>query len=144
ACSGDSWPVNSLVAPHYESNSPGRPFAVVWRYGGKYHARNYHTRNQRMGASPRFSWFILALLNLHNVVNFLDRPPVVSLQVPLKADPYLQLADLRISLLAGYAFAVVYSVAGLVLGTIADRWNRPRLIAIGLLIWSAMTAASGL
>ena len=30
------------------------------------------------------------------------------------------------------------------LGTIADRWNRPRLIAAGLLVWSAMTAASGL
>jgi MFS family permease len=99
---------------------------------------------QRMGVSPRYAWFLLALLTLLNVVNFVDRQLVVSLQVPLKADPYLHLDDLKISLLAGYAFAVVYSVAGLYLGTIADRWNRPRLIASGLLIWSAMTAASGL
>jgi MFS family permease len=97
-----------------------------------------------MGTSPRYAWFVLALLTLINVVNFVDRQLVVSLQVPLKADPYLHLDDLKISLLAGYAFAVVYSIAGLFLGAVADRWNRPRLIAIGLLIWSAMTALSGL
>lgn len=97
-----------------------------------------------MGTSRRYAWFVLALLTLLNVVNFVDRQLVVSLQVPLKADPYLHLDDLKITLLAGYAFAVVYSIAGLFLGTIADRWNRPRLIAGGLLVWSAMTAASGL
>jgi MFS family permease len=97
-----------------------------------------------MRTSLRYAWFILALLTMLNVVNFVDRQLVVSLQVPLKADPYLQLDDLKIMLLSGYAFAIVYSIAGLFLGTIADRWNRPRLIACGLLVWSAMTAASGL
>jgi MFS family permease len=97
-----------------------------------------------MGHSPRYAWLVLALLTLLNVVNFVDRQLVVSLQVPLKADPHLQLDDLKITLLAGYAFAVVYSIAGLFLGTIADRASRPRLIAAGLLVWSAMTAVSGL
>jgi len=97
-----------------------------------------------MGHSPRYAWFLLALLTLLNLVNFVDRQLVVSLQVPLKADPYLKLDDLKITLLAGYAFAVVYSIAGLYFGAVADRWNRPRLIAAGLLVWSAMTAASGL
>lgn len=97
-----------------------------------------------MGTSPRYAWFLLALLTLLNVVNFVDRQLVSSLQVPLKADPGLNLDDLKIALLVGYAFAVVYSIAGLYLGTIADRSNRPRLIAAGLLVWSAMTAASGL
>ena len=97
-----------------------------------------------MGTSPRYAWFLLGLLTLLNVVNFVDRQLVISLQVPLKADPYLQLDDLKIMLLSGYAFAIVYSMAGLFLGTVADRWNRPRLIALGLLVWSAMTAASGL
>ena len=46
--------------------------------------------------------------------------------------------------LAGYAFAVIYAIAGLLLGTVADRWHRPRLIAAGLFVWSALTAASGL
>ncbi|HZN33452.1 MAG TPA: MFS transporter, partial [Pirellulaceae bacterium] len=97
-----------------------------------------------MGYSPAYSWFVLALLTLLNVVNFVDRQLVASLQVPLKADTQLQLDDLKITLLAGYAFAVVYAVAGLFLGTVADRASRPRLIAAGLLVWSAMTAASGL
>ena len=97
-----------------------------------------------MGGSPRYAWLVLALLTLLNVVNFVDRQLVTSLQVPLKAETSLQLDDLRITLLAGYAFAVVYSIAGLYFGTIADRWNRPKLIAAGLLVWSAMTAASGL
>jgi len=97
-----------------------------------------------MGHSPRYAWFLLALLTLLNLVNFVDRQLVVSLQVPLKADPDLHLDDLKIALLAGYAFAVVYSIAGLYFGAVADRWNRPRLIAAGLLVWSAMTAASGL
>jgi len=97
-----------------------------------------------MGHSPRYAWFLLALLTLLNLVNFVDRQLVVSLQVPLKADPYLHLDDLKITLLAGYAFAVVYSIAGLYFGAVADRWNRPRLIAAGLLVWSAMTAVSGL
>src|SRR5688500_5387380 len=94
--------------------------------------------------SPRYAWFVLGLLTLLNVVNFVDRQLVVSLQVPLKADTALQLDDVKITLLAGYAFAVVYSIAGLYLGTIADRWHRPRLIAAGLFIWSLMTAVSGL
>ncbi len=94
--------------------------------------------------SSRYAWSVLALLTLLNVINFVDRQLVVSLQVPLKADASLQLDDLKITLLAGYAFAVVYSIAGLLLGAIADRWHRPRLIALGLLVWSIMTAATGL
>lgn len=94
--------------------------------------------------SSRYAWVMLALLILLNIINFVDRQLVVSLQLPLKADPDLQLNDVRITLLAGYAFAVVYSIAGLYLGTIADRWHRPRLIAAGLFIWSLMTAVSGL
>lgn len=102
--------------------------------------------NMRMtnsGPAPRYAWFVLGLLTLINVVNFVDRQLVTSLQVPLKADTSLQLDDLKITLLAGYAFAIVYSLAGLYLGTIADRWHRPRLIAVGLFVWSAMTAATG-
>ena len=94
--------------------------------------------------SSLYPWFVLAFLTFLNVINFVDRQLVVSLQVPLKADPQLELTDVKITLLAGYAFAIVYSIAGLFLGTIADRWNRPRLIAVGLFVWSAMTAASGL
>jgi MFS family permease len=95
--------------------------------------------------TPRRSgWFLLAFLILLNVINFVDRQLITSLQIPLKEDPQIKLTIVQNQLLAGYAFSIVYSCAGLVLGNLADRWNRPRLLAMGLLVWSAMTAASGL
>jgi MFS family permease len=100
-----------------------------------------------MGAretAPRYAWLLLGLLTLLNVINFVDRQLITSLQIPLRDDPDLHLTDVQNQLLAGYAFSVVYSLAGLFLGTLADRWHRPRLIACGLFVWSAMTMASGL
>ncbi|HYV34699.1 MAG TPA: MFS transporter [Gemmataceae bacterium] len=94
--------------------------------------------------APRSAWLLLAFLTLINVVNFVDRQLITSLQIPLRDDPDLHLTDVQNQLLAGYAFSAVYSLAGLALGTLADRRHRPRLIALGLLVWSAMTAASGL
>jgi MFS family permease len=92
-------------------------------------------------ASPRYAWLFLAFLTLLNVVNFVDRQLITSLQVPIREE--LGLSPLQITVLAGYAFAVIYAIAGLLLGTVADRWHRPRLIAMGLFVWSALTAASG-
>ncbi len=89
-------------------------------------------------------WQLLALLTSLNVINFVDRQLITSLQIPLRDDPQLHLTVLQNQLLAGYSFSIVYSVAGLYLGTLADRKHRPRLIALGLLIWSGATAASGL
>ena len=94
-----------------------------------------------VSASP---WQLLALLTLLNVINFVDRQLITSLQIPLRDDPVLQLSNVQNQLLAGYSFSVVYSIAGLYLGALADRKHRPRLIAIGLLVWSGATAASGL
>ena len=94
--------------------------------------------------SQRSAWFLLAFLTFLNVINFVDRQLITSLQIPLRDDPKLGLTDVRIQLLAGYYFSIVYSCAGLMLGSLADRWHRPRLVALGLLVWSAMTAASGL
>jgi len=94
--------------------------------------------------SQRSAWYLLAFLIFLNVINFVDRQLITSLQIPLRDDPKLGLTDVRIQLLAGYAFSIVYSCAGLMLGSLADRWHRPRLLAMGLLVWSTMTAATGL
>jgi MFS family permease len=94
--------------------------------------------------SRRTAWSLLAFLILLNVINFVDRQLITSLQIPLREDPQLQLSIVHNQLLAGYAFSIVYSCAGLLLGHLADRRHRPRLLALGLLVWSGMTAASGL
>ncbi len=61
---------------------------------------------------------------------------------PIKAD--LGVSDTLISLLTGFSFAIFYVAVGLPVARIADRGNRRNIIAIAVLVWSAMTAACGL
>jgi MFS family permease len=61
---------------------------------------------------------------------------------PIQTD--LGLSDIGISLAGGFAFALWYSVMGVPLGRLVDTANRRRLIIIGVMVWSAMTALCGL
>ncbi len=90
---------------------------------------------------PRAAWLLLALLTTLNVLNFVVRQLIPSLAPLLMAD--LGLTRAQIGSLIGFAFVVVYSLVGLVLGVVSDRWPRRRLVAGGLTIWSAMTMVSG-
>src|SRR3546814_17722155 len=45
--------------------------------------------------------------------------------------------------MGGVAFALFYATCGLPLAWLADRWSRANVIAIGLSVWSACTAACG-
>jgi MFS transporter, Spinster family, sphingosine-1-phosphate transporter len=90
---------------------------------------------------PPGAWLLLALLTALNVLNFVVRQLIPSLAPLLIAD--LGLTRAQIGSLIGFAFVIVYATVGLVLGVVADRWPRRRLVGGGLTIWSAMTAASG-
>ena len=92
--------------------------------------------------SPRYAWFLLVFLTLLNVFNFVDRQLIPSLAVLIMED--LGLSNKQIRLLAGFVFALFYTSVGIYLGTRADKGNRPLLIALGLFLWSALTAATGL
>ncbi len=86
-------------------------------------------------------WSFLALLTTLNLLNFVDRQLLASFANFIK--PELALTDTEFGLLSGFAFLVFYSAMGIFTGSLADRVNRPRLIAVGLALWSALTAASG-
>ena len=86
--------------------------------------------------------FYLGFLLLLNVFNFAHRQMPTSLGYQIETG--LGFSHAQLGLLIGYAFIVVYSVAGMLFGTVADRWNRPRLIALGLTMWAAATVVSGL
>jgi MFS family permease len=88
-----------------------------------------------------YAWYALALFVLVYVFNFIDRQIVSILAESIKAD--LKLDDAQIGFLYGTAFAVFYSLFGIPLGRLADSWYRGRLMAIGLALWSSMTALSG-
>jgi len=92
-------------------------------------------------AVPRHAWVLLALLALFNVLNFVDRQLIAAL-APLLIDE-LGLTRADVGLLAGFAFVVIYTVAGMGMGLAADRWSRRLIIGVGLTLWSAMTAVSG-
>ncbi len=89
-----------------------------------------------------YAWYALGILFLVYVLNFIDRQIITILAPDIKAD--LGLDDADIGFLYGTAFAVFYALFGIPLGRLADSWNRVRLLTIGLAIWSAMTAVSGL
>jgi MFS family permease len=38
------------------------------------------------------------------------------------------------------AFIWLYAIVGLPLGRVADAWSRKKLLASGMLVWSALTA----
>jgi MFS family permease len=92
--------------------------------------------------SPGYANYVLVVLTIVYVLNFIDRQILSILAADVKRD--LNLTDADIGFLFGTAFGVFYSLFGIPLGRLADNWHRVRLITIGLAIWSAMTAFSGL
>ncbi len=89
-----------------------------------------------------YAYYVLMVLTLVYVLNFIDRNILTILAEDIKAD--LGLTDADMGFLVGTAFTVFYTTFGIALGRLADMWNRKTLISIGLGAWSLMTALSGL
>lgn len=89
-----------------------------------------------------YAWFVVVCLQLAYAVALIDRQILSLLVQPIRAD--LQLTDTQFSLLVGFAFVLFYSTMGLFCGRLADSRNRRNMIIIGMVLWSAATAACGL
>lgn len=85
---------------------------------------------------------MLAILVVAYVISFVDRQILALMVGPVQAT--LSLTDFEISLLQGLAFSIFYCAMGLPLGRLADRVNRTRIIAGGIVIWSLATIGCGL
>jgi MFS family permease len=94
------------------------------------------------GPGAGYAWYALVVLVLVYTLNFIDRQLLTILAPDIKHD--LGITDAQFGFLYGTAFGVFYSVFGIPLGKLADRWSRKRLLALGLATWSAMTALSGM
>jgi MFS family permease len=82
------------------------------------------------------------MLTLTYAVSFVDRQIMALMIEPIRRD--LKIGDTQVSLLIGLAFAIFYVLLGIPIGRLADRYSRRAIIASGIAIWCAMTAACGL
>ena len=92
--------------------------------------------------SPAYRYFVLSVLVLSYVLSFIDRQLMTILLEPIKAE--FGASDTAMGFLTGFAFAIFYAVLGIPLARLADRWSRRNVLAISMVIWSAMTAACGM
>ncbi len=90
----------------------------------------------------RNRYVVLIMLTVVYGFNFIDRQILGILAPYIQKD--LGFTDGQIGLLAGFAFAFFYTLVGLPLGWLADRYNRVNIVSVSLAIWSAFTALSGL
>lgn len=79
----------------------------------------------------------LAILVAINIMNFYDRHVPGALTEPIRKE--FALSDTQVGLL-GSAFIWLYAIVGVPLGRLADSVSRKRLLAGGLVVWSALTA----
>lgn len=91
---------------------------------------------------PGYAWFVVFLLMLSFTLSLIDRNIMGLVITPIKAQ--MALSDLQVGLLLGAAFALFYVTMGIPMGVLADRVNRRKLIATGIILWSIATVACGL
>ena len=84
---------------------------------------------------------VLALLTGLNLLNYLDRFVLSAVLPPIEQQLHLSHTE---SGLLGTIFLLGYFLTSPIFGALADRGKRTGLIAVGILIWSVATIASGL
>ncbi len=88
------------------------------------------------------AWYAVFVLLLAYVLSFVDRIILSLLVTPIKED--LGTTDAQMGLLMGFAFAIFYTLAGIPIAKYSDVKSRKMIIAIGIFLWSIMTAVCGL
>jgi MFS family permease len=97
--------------------------------------------NENVSASPRYAWYVVAVLMIANVSFWIDRQILSLLVVAIRRDLGLSMTDIGY---LGAALAVFSTVMAVPIARIADSSNRRNLIAAGIAVWSVMTALGGL
>jgi MFS family permease len=85
--------------------------------------------------------YVLVVLLLAYIFNFVDRQIIGILAVPIKAE--FDLSDKTLSYL-GVVFGLFYATIAIPIAWLADRRSRVPIIAASIAIWSLFTAACGM
>jgi predicted MFS family arabinose efflux permease len=92
--------------------------------------------------SSGYKTAVLGLLVLAYTFNFIDRTIIATIGQAIKVD--LKITDTQLGLLGGLSFAVLYTLLGIPIARLAERWNRVSIISLALVVWSGFTVACGL
>ncbi len=92
------------------------------------------------GSRPRGGAYALGVLFAINFLNFFDRQILGVVSEPIRRE--WNLSDTALGG-ASTVFILLYAVAGIPLGRLADRVARPKMLAAGVFGWSLLTAATG-
>ena len=95
----------------------------------------------RAAAGSAYSFYVLIVLTLVYITNFIDRIVLGILVGPIKSE--LHLSDGQLGLIGGTAFALFYTALGIPVGWWADRASRVRIMTVALVCWSVFTALTG-
>src|SRR5256886_9680890 len=87
-------------------------------------------------------YYVLGLLTIIYALNFLDRTIFNVLIEPIKKE--FQLSDTMMGLLAGFGFALFYSLLGIPIARVADRINRLNIVAGPLAFLRAIKCFCGI
>ncbi len=90
---------------------------------------------------PGYRYYVLAVLVLVYMLNFLDRQ-IIGILGPKIIEEF-GLTDTQFGLLGGLAFASVYSTLAIPLAWVADRKSRVWIMTGALAVWSGFTALCG-
>jgi MFS family permease len=90
---------------------------------------------------PSRARYALAVLFAINLMNFFDRTIFGAIGETIRRE--WGLGDAAIGAL-GTAFTLLYAAVGVPFGRLSDKLARTRILAVGLFVWSFLTAASGL
>lgn len=91
---------------------------------------------------PGYRNYVLLILTLGYLFNFIDRQVMTILLEPIKAE--FGASDTQMGLISGLAFALFYATLGVPVARLADRWSRRNVLALSMATWSAVTAACGI
>ena len=89
-------------------------------------------------STPRYRNYVLFILFLTYILNYVDRQLMTILLEPIKEE--FGASDTAMGFLTGFAFALFYATLGIPVARLADRWSRRNVIAISITLWSGMTA----
>lgn len=96
---------------------------------------------QAFGTSGYRGYVLFSLLVVYTL-NFIDRALIGVVSEPIIRE--FQLTDLQFGFLSGFGFALTYTLFGIPIARFAERYNRVRIIAFSVILWSAMTALCGI